>query len=198
MRPFGVVTSVAAPMLRDDIDTDLIIPSREMRTTGKTGLAGGLFAGLRYLDAAARTPDPAFVLNWPEYAGAELLLAGANFGAGSSREHAVWALVEYGFRAVIAPSFSPIFENNAVRNGLLPVRLADVAAVAAWRGAVLVDLPRQEVRAGAVFAFAIDEEWKAMLVGGRDALALTLADAAAIAAWSEADRATRPWVYAGG
>jgi len=202
--PFTRIEAVVAPMLRANIDTDQIIPSREMKTTGKTGLAAGLFAGWRYLDTAARTPDPAFVLNRPEYAGAAILLAGANFGAGSSREHAVWALGEYGIRAVIAQRFSTIFEANAVRNGLLPVRLdaAEVARIADWIAVdprarrVTIDLPAQTVTADAVHPFAIREEAKAMLVGGLDAIDLTRRRAPEIAAWTVADRAARPWIYA--
>ncbi|HEY5760652.1 MAG TPA: 3-isopropylmalate dehydratase small subunit, partial [Steroidobacter sp.] len=96
MTPFTVVTSVAAPLLRDNVDTDAIIPSREMKSTGKTGLAAGLFAPWRYLSSGSREPDPAFVLNQPRYADAHILLGGENFGCGSSREHAVWALAEHG------------------------------------------------------------------------------------------------------
>ena len=118
MTPFTPLTSIAAPLIRDNIDTDTIIPSREMKTTGKTGLADGLFAPWRYLDATTRTPNPDFVLNDPDYAEAQILLGGANFGCGSSREHAVWALAEYGIRCVIAESFAPIFRNNCIRNGL--------------------------------------------------------------------------------
>ncbi|MDZ4374483.1 MAG: 3-isopropylmalate dehydratase small subunit, partial [Phenylobacterium sp.] len=121
MDPLVTVTAVAAPLLRANVDTDAIIPSREMRTVSKTGLADGLFAGWRYTEVGGREPNPAFALNQPAYADAAILLGGPNFGCGSSREHAVWALHEFGFRAVIAPSFSPIFQNNCVRNGIAPV-----------------------------------------------------------------------------
>lgn len=200
MTPFAVVTSVAVPLVRDNIDTDIVIPSREIRTTGRTGLAKGLFAPWRYLDAARRTPDPAFPLGQPVYAGAQILLAGENFGAGSSREHAVWALAEYGIRAVIAVSFSPIFRGNAVRNGLLPVALPrdEVEALAALGPVALtVDLPASAVTGGGLsFSFAIEAEPRAMLLEGLDSIDLTLAHADAITLWTATDRVARPWVYA--
>ena len=195
-RPFGRVSGTPAPMLEDNIDTDIIIPSREMKTTGKTGLADGLFAGRRYLRGRDENPD--FVLNRAPYRGAPILLAGANFGCGSSREHAVWALAEYGIRAVIAASFSPIFAANAVRGGVLPLALpaAAIAALAATDAPLTIDLPSQTVIAGSdTFTFAIDEEAKAMLIGGLDAIDLTLTSADAIAAWQARDRLARPWVY---
>ena len=195
-QPFTTLTSIAAPLIEDNIDTDIIIPSREMKSTGKTGLKDGLFAGRRYLEG--RTPDPAFILNQPAYAQAAILLSGDNFGCGSSREHAVWALVEWGIRCVIAPSFSPIFAGNAVRGGLLPLALPREAVMAlAGAGAPLhVDLPAQTVTAGDLrFAFALDGEAKAMLIGGLDAIDLTLTRADAIRDWQAQDRAARPWVY---
>ena len=194
--PFVTLTSVAAPLIEDNIDTDIIIPSREMKSTGKTGLKDGLFAGRRYLEG--RVPDPAFVLNQPAYAQAAILLSGDNFGCGSSREHAVWALVEWGIRCVVAPSFSPIFAGNAVRGGLLPLALPRdaVMALAAAGAPLHVDLPAQTVSAGELsFAFGIDGEAKAMLIGGLDAIDLTLTKAEAIRRWQQADRAHRPWVY---
>jgi 3-isopropylmalate/(R)-2-methylmalate dehydratase small subunit len=198
MKAFTTLTSVAAPLLRDNVDTDAIIPSREMRTTGKTGLADGLFAPWRYTDADARTPDPGFVLNDPRFAEARILLSGANFGCGSSREHAVWALMEYGISCVIAESFAPIFASNCIRNGLLPVAL-DRAAITPLAGAgVTVDLVAQTVSAGAHrHRFAIDREAKAMLLKGLDAIDLTLQHRDAIAAWQAGDRARRPWIYLG-
>lgn len=195
--PFVRLTAIAAPLIEDNIDTDIIIPSREMRTTGRTGLADGLFAGRRYR-AGTRDPAPAFVLNRPEFAGARFLLAGANFGCGSSREHAVWALAEWGIRAVIAPSFAPIFAANAVRGGVVPVVLAAdaVAWLAAADAPLTVDLETQTVAGGGrTRGFAIDAEARAMLLGGLDEIGLTLDDADAIAAWREADRTARPWVY---
>jgi len=196
MTPFTTLASRAVPLLRDNVDTDAIIPSREMKTTGRTGLADGLFAPWRYLDVAARTPDPEFPLNKPEAAGGQILLGGANFGCGSSREHAVWALAEYGIRCVIAPSFAPIFRANCIRNGLLPVTLpAEAVAALAWRE-VTVDLAAQTVTRGdIVHSFEIEPEPREMLLGGLDVIDLTLKSAPAIADWTANDRAARPWVY---
>jgi 3-isopropylmalate/(R)-2-methylmalate dehydratase small subunit len=137
-------------------------------------------------------PNPAFVLNQPAFAQAKILLAGSNFGCGSSREHAVWALAEWGIACVVAESFAPIFKGNCIRNGLLPVEL-DQAAIATLAGQIVtVDLPAQMI---ADHPFAIESEAKAMLVEGLDAIALTLKHAGAIAAWQDADRLKRPWIY---
>jgi 3-isopropylmalate/(R)-2-methylmalate dehydratase small subunit len=132
MEPFKSHRGIVAVLDRANVDTDAIIPSREMKSVSKSGLAEGLFAGWRYTQIGGREPNPDFVLNQPAYAGAQILLAGENFGCGSSREHAVWALLEFGIRAILAPSFSPVFRLNCVRNGLLPVRLppASIAALA--------------------------------------------------------------------
>jgi 3-isopropylmalate/(R)-2-methylmalate dehydratase small subunit len=205
MTPFTVLTAVAAPLIRPNIDTDAIIPSREMKGVSKTGLSGGLFAGWRYVEIGGRVPDSAFVLNDPAYAGAEILLGGVNFGCGSSREHAVWALAEYGFRAVIAPSFSPIFQNNCVRNGVLPAPVdaafiahlaADIAPDPQTRR-VAIDLQAQRIVApdGRATSFEIGAEAKDMLLHGLDAIALTLQRAAEIQAFRLKDRAARPWAY---
>jgi 3-isopropylmalate/(R)-2-methylmalate dehydratase small subunit len=205
MRKFNVLTAVAAPLLRASIDTDAIIPSREMKSVAKSGLADGLFAGWRYTTVGGREPDPQFVLNRPEYAGARILLAGENFGCGSSREHAAWALVEYGIVCVIAPGFAPIFRGNAVRNGLLPVPL-DTGSVARLAAAVepdpqrrplTVDLVGQRVSGpeGLAFDFAIEPEEREMLLEGLDAIDLTLRHAAAIADFHAQDRQARPWIY---
>lgn len=194
MTPFTTLTGIAAPLLMDNIDTDAIIPSREMKSTGRTGLAEGLFAPWRYTQG--RTPNPDFVLNDPTFAHAPILAGGANFGCGSSREHAVWALAEYGIRAVIAPSFAPIFANNCLRNGLLPVTLplAQVQALAGQE--VTIDLHARCVRHGAEsLPFTMDAEARTMLLEGLDVIDLTLKDRAAIAAWTNADHAARPWVY---
>ena len=194
MTPFTTLTSRAVPILRDNIDTDTIIPSREMKTTGRTGLADGLFAPWRYLEG--RTPDPAFALNQPDYAGAQVIAGGANFGCGSSREHAVWALAEWGIRAVIAPGFAPIFAGNCLRNGLLTIALpADAVAKLAGQ-LVAIDLLAQTVTcAGETWAFDIGDEAKAMLLGGLDAIDLTLKSLPHIESWTARDRAARPWVY---
>ncbi len=196
MKPVSTITGPGVPLLIDNIDTDTIIPSREMRSTGRTGLADGLFAPWRYSNADQRLADPAFVLNQPDARGTRLLLGGQNFGCGSSREHAVWALAEYGIEAIIAPSFAPIFKSNCIRNGLLPIELPEaVVRSLAWQ-AVTINLPKQMVTAGSTaWPFAIDAEAKAMLLEGLDVIDLTLKHRDAIAAWTAADRAARPWVY---
>jgi 3-isopropylmalate/(R)-2-methylmalate dehydratase small subunit len=194
MRRFTTLTGIAAPLLRDNVDTDTIIPSREMRSTGRTGLADGLFAPWRYLEG--RTPDPEFVLNQPEYAGAPILVAGANFGAGSSREHAVWALDEWGIRAVIAESFAPIFRANALRNGLLAAALPRDAIETLSGREVTIDLAEQTVATESrSWRFDIDPESKTMMLEGIDVIDLTLKSLLAIDAWTARDRAARPWVY---
>ncbi len=197
MRPFPQpLVSRAAPLILDNIDTDTIIPSREMRSTGRTGLADGLFAPWRYEEADARVEKRDFVLNLAEFRDASILLGGANFGCGSSREHAVWALVEWGVRCIIAVGFAPIFRGNCIRNGLLPVTLAREAVAALAGAEVSVDLAAQVLAgAGTRHEFAIDPEAKQMLLEGRDAIDMTLAQAGEIAAWTAADRAARPWVY---
>lgn len=192
MTPFTILTSVAAPLIRDNVDTDAIIPSREMKSTGRTGLADGLFAPWRYIDRDALIRDPAFVLNQRDFVCAEILLSGANFGCGSSREHAVWALAEFGIRCIIAESFAPIFYNNCVRNGVLPVIL-DQAKIRHLIGRIVtVDLAAQTVDD---HLFEIDPEAKMMLLEGLDAIDLTLKHADAIVAFQARDRALRPWVY---
>lgn len=196
MIPFVTLTSIAAPLLRDNVDTDAIIPSREMRSTGRTGLADGLFAPWRYRDVDARAPDPEFVLNRGQFAAAQILLGGANFGCGSSREHAVWALAEWGIRCVIAEDFAPIFRNNCIRNGVLPIELPHGEVASLSGRTITVDLPAQIIRDGVrTLAFGIDAEAKAMLVGGFDAIDLTLNQRPAYEAWLATDRVVRPWVY---
>ena len=196
MTPFTTLTSVIAPLLRDNIDTDAIIPSREIRSPGKTGLAEGLFAGWRY--AEGRAPDAAFVLNRPAYADARILAAGDNFGCGSSREQAIWALAEYGIRAIVATSFNPIFRRNCLRNGILPVAIEGAAVVdAAGPEPATIDLPARSIRFadGAVVRFAIDDMAAQMLENGLDEIALTLTQQDRIHAWRAADRTARPWAY---
>jgi len=196
MTPFVTLTSIAAPLLRDNVDTDAIIPSREMRSTGRTGLADGLFAPWRYRDVDARAPDPEFVLNRGQFAAAQILLGGANFGCGSSREHAVWALAEWGIRCVIAEDFAPIFRNNCIRNGVLPIELPH-SEVARFSGRIItVDLPAQTIRDGVrTLVFAIGAEAKAMLVEGLDAIDHTHKQRSDYEAWLATDRVVRPWVY---
>ena len=190
MRPFTTHKGIAAPLIRDNIDTDQIIPSREMKSVSKTGLSGGMFAGQRYLEGRIENPD--FILNQDKYRGATILLSGKNFGCGSSREHAVWALKEYGFRAIIAESFGEIFYNNCVRNGILCVQL-DGAIIAALGDTVSIDLPHQRV--GDV-PFEIPKGDKHMLVEGLDAIGLTLQNEEAIDSWFAKDAELRPWLAA--
>lgn len=187
--PFLTHCGVAAPFLFDNVDTDQIIPSREMKSVSKTGLSGGLFAGQRYISAREKNPD--FVLNQDAYSEATILLSGHNFGCGSSREHAVWALKEYGFRAVIAESFGEIFYNNCVRNGILPVQLPKDIIVGLPRD-VRIDLIAQTVNG---HRFDIPDGDKAMLLGGLDPIAMTLEDDAVITAHFERDKVARPWLY---
>ena len=192
MQAFTTLSGIVAHLPRDNVDTDTIIPSREMTSTGKTGLADGLFAPWRYRDTTTRAEEPGFVLNQSAFRAAPILAAGANFGCGSSREHAVWALAEWGITCVIATSFAPIFRANCIRNGVLPVvlGLAEIAALAGQT--ITIDLAAQT--AGG-HPFAIDPEDKMMLLEGLDAIDLTLKHRAAIAAWQGADRLARPWVY---
>ncbi|MEO9461174.1 MAG: 3-isopropylmalate dehydratase small subunit [Marinomonas sp.] len=187
---------IAAPLLADNVDTDTIIPSREMRSTGRDGLANGLFAPWRYSDADARIENPDFALNQEAYRGATILASGENFGCGSSREHAVWALAEYGVTAIIAVSFAPIFRANCLRNAIVPIALP-LAVVKRLAGAnVTIRLAEQTVlAAGKSYDFDIDPEAKHMLLKGVDAIDLTLTDSGAINDWIQADSNARPWVY---
>jgi len=194
MNAFTTASGLPVPLIEDNVDTDIIIPSREIKSVGKAGLADGLFAGRRYREG--RQPDPSFVINDPRYAGSPILLGGANFGCGSSREAAVWALKEYGFQVVVAPSFNPIFKRNCVRNFLLPA-IADAEAIAATQSVVTVDLAERTIRTdtGQAWGFQIEEEAAAMLLSGRDEIDFTLAQAAEIEAWRAQDRAARAWAY---
>ena len=204
MDPFRSLRAAAAPSLRANVDTEAITPSREMKSVSKTGLADGLFAGWRYTAIGGREPNPEFVLNQPAYVGTKILLGGENFGCGSSREHAVWALHEYGIRVVIAPSFSPIFRGNCVRNGIVPVTLAaeEVAKLAEFVMAdpsvhqLEVDLEVCEVRAGAnIQRFELESEAREMLLEGLHGIDLTLKHRADIDAFVARDRLQRPWIY---
>ena len=201
MTPLATLTALAVPLLRENIDTDAIIPSREMKTVSKTGLADGLFAGWRYRTLGGRDPDPAFVLNQPRFREARILIGGSNFGCGSSREHAIWALAEYGFRVIVAPSFSPIFQANCVRNGVAPIVLLQEAvealANAAERGdPVSVDIETRSISTTASsWSFDMDDEARMMLIEGLDAIELTLKRRDEIEAFRSKDLADRPWVY---
>jgi 3-isopropylmalate/(R)-2-methylmalate dehydratase small subunit len=181
MIPFRVHTGVAAPLDFPNVDTDQIIPKQFLKRVERTGFGQFLFFDWRH--TADGSPDPSFVLNNPGYAGASILLAGRNFGCGSSREHAPWALLDYGFRAVIAPSFADIFQNNCTKNGVLPVTLSDAEVAELMRRArevrdyrLTVDLERREVSDchGFAAAFEIDEFRRQCLLEGLDDIGLTL------------------------
>lgn len=204
MEPFVEHKGIAAPLLRINIDTDAIIPSREMKKVSKEGLGEGLFANWRYSDPGKRTPNPDFVLNKPEFERASILIGGVNFGCGSSREHAVWALKDFGIRAVIAPSFGSIFYGNCTRNGILPVVLdeADVTAIGAEYeqapGSLMtISLPAQSVTTadGTEYAFQIGAAEKEMLIEGLDPISATLKMDALILEYQRTDRENRPWIY---
>ncbi|WP_421738095.1 3-isopropylmalate dehydratase small subunit [Caulobacter sp.] len=203
MDRFTTLTAVAAPLLRPNIDTDAIIPSREMKAVAKTGLSGGLFANWRYTEVDARVENPDFVLNQAAFRKAPILLSGPNFGCGSSREHAVWALHEYGVRAIIAPSFGAIFQGNCIRNGILPVVLPEtvVAALAAGAEAgsarLTVDLVEQAVVAadGTRHAFSVDPADRLMLLEGLDAVGLTLKRLDTIRRFETDHKSARPWLF---
>lgn len=193
MEPFTTLSARAALLLVDDIDTDQIIPARFLTTTARTGLGAHLFADWR-VDAAGK-PRADFVLNRPEWAGARILVAGRNFGCGSSREHAPWALLDYGFRAVIATSFADIFRGNALKNGLLPVAIPDAEhrslVEQLWHepgGPVVIDLTRQAVTlpGGGSCTFPIDPFAKHCLLDGVDQLGFLLAADAEIVAYESA------------
>lgn len=187
--PFLIHTGIAAPFIRDNIDTDQIIPSREMKSVSKTGLSGGLFAGQRYLNG--RTINPEFVLNQTDFKEATILLSGKNFGCGSSREHAVWALKEYGFQAIIAESFGEIFYNNCIRNGILAIQLSS-DQIKGFERELFIDLAAQTVN-NVHFEIPIGD--KNMLLRGLDPIAMTLEDDAYITAHFKKDADKRPWVY---
>jgi 3-isopropylmalate/(R)-2-methylmalate dehydratase small subunit len=187
--PFKAFTSKVVPLLVDNVDTDQIIPARFLKVIDKQGLAEGLFSDWRY--NADGTPKPDFVLNQPGMAGRQVLLAGDNFGAGSSREHAPWALTGFGFRAVLSTSFADIFRNNALKNALLPIVIdqATHADLAARLDAdpdleVTVDLAAGEVRVGGdTVPFEIDPFMRSMLLDGTDELGYLLGKAEAVAAY---------------
>jgi len=202
MEAFTVLTAVAAPLPVADVDTDKIIPARFLKTIKRTGLGKHLFAPLRYDDAGAERPE--FVLNQPAYRDAKILVAGENFGCGSSREHAPWALLDFGIRCVIAPSFADIFHSNCFKNGVLPVRLPQEVCDALMEDAKLggnarltVDLERQVVIRpnGEEIAFQVDAFRRHLLLNGLDDIGQTLGHVAAIDAF-EAARAGKPWLPA--
>ena len=210
MQAFTLHTGLVAPMDRENVDTDAIIPKQFLKSIQRTGFGPNLFDAWRYLDPgepgqdpASRRPNPDFVLNQPRYAGASVLLARANFGCGSSREHAPWALDQYGFRAIIAPSYADIFFTNCFKSGLLPIvlpasevsRLFDeVAAFVGYR--LTVDLPRQVVVKpdGTELPFDVQSFRKYCLVNGFDDIALTLRHADKIRSYEAERLAKMPWL----
>ena len=204
-QPFTVHRGIAVPLRTRNIDTDTIIPSREIQRVSKQGLGDGLFAGWRYQAPGSREPDPEFILNRDGYQDASILLAGANFGCGSSREHAVWALSEFGIRAVLAPSFGSIFRNNCTLNGILAVVMEDetIRKLADWvqtdprHNRLAIDLRNQiiEWKAGETLVFEIEPTKRRLLLQGLDGIAVTLQQASAIEEFEASDRTVRPWVY---
>jgi 3-isopropylmalate/(R)-2-methylmalate dehydratase small subunit len=202
MDKFTKLTGVAAPLPLRNIDTDMIIPKQFLKTIKRTGLGKSLFFEMRY-DPATGKELPDFVLNKSAYRSAQILVTGENFGCGSSREHAPWALLDFGIRCVIAPDFADIFYNNCFQNGILPVKLpqADVDKLMddAQRGSnatLTVDLEAQEIRGpdGAVIKFEIDPFKKHCLLNGLDAVGLTLQKDAAIAEFEKKAAGSRPWL----
>jgi 3-isopropylmalate/(R)-2-methylmalate dehydratase small subunit len=204
MQKFTTHKGITAPLLRNNVDTDAIIPSVEMKRVSKHGLSDGLFAAWRYSDRIKRVPNPEFILNQPEFQGTSILLSGRNFGCGSSREHAVWALDEYGIRAIVAPSFGAIFSTNCIANGVLPARLPEdqVQLLANWvaadpqRNQPTIDLQKRSITAsgGQVYSFEILDADADMLLQGLDPIAMTLQLEEAIQSFEQNDRLARPWV----
>ena len=202
MEPFTCHRGVAAPLLQANIDTDAIIPSREMRQVSRKGLSSGLFANWRYTDAAARLPDPRFVLNRPAYANATILLCGSNFGCGSSREFAVWALAEFGIRVIVAPSFGAIFQKNCIANGVLPAIVPDAAVkeLASWveddppSRLLTVDLATLTIGNGpGETPFTIAEADRVRLLRGLDPISHTMTRAGAIRKFEKQRHEKHPW-----
>ncbi|HSP56730.1 MAG TPA: 3-isopropylmalate dehydratase small subunit [Halomonas sp.] len=211
MKKFERHEGLVAPLDRANVDTDLIIPKQFLKSIKRTGFGVNLFDELRYRDegepgqdVSQRPLNPDFVLNQPRYQGASVLLTRRNFGCGSSREHAPWALEDFGFRAVIAPSFADIFYNNAFKNGILLIPLDEdtverlFAEVAASEGYRLdVDLENQRVitPAGEIIEFEVDSFRKQCLLEGLDDIGITLKDDAAIRTFQDKHRAARPWLF---
>ncbi len=211
MKEFTKLTGLAVPLLRANVDTDAIIPKQFLKSIKRSGFGVNLFDEWRYKDAgfpgqdsASRQPNPDFVLNKPRYAGAQVLIAGENFGCGSSREHAVWALDDYGFRTVIAPGFADIFNNNSFKSGLLPVVLdkhiveqlgEECEAVEGY--SLAIDLQEQTVTtpSNEVFKFEVDEFRKHCLLNGFDDIELTLQQRFRIEEYEVKRRQSAPWLF---
>jgi 3-isopropylmalate/(R)-2-methylmalate dehydratase small subunit len=201
MEKFKTLTGIAAPMPLINVDTDMIIPKQFLKTIKRSGLGKNLFDEMRYDDDGNERPD--FVLNQPQYREAEILVAGENFGCGSSREHAPWAIKDFGIRCVIAPSFADIFFNNCFKNGILPIALpqdkVDILMKDAEKGSnarMIVDLENQTVTTsdGETIAFEVDQFKKHCLLEGLDDIGLTLEKASAIDAFEAGAATSRPWV----
>lgn len=200
MEKFDRHTGIAAGLLQDNIDTDAIIPSREMKAVSKHGLGEGLFAAWRYLTPGSRDINPDFILNKPEYTDTSILLTGSNFGCGSSREHAVWALKEFGIRAIIAESFGGIFFNNCIANGILPITLPreNIEALATCPAGhqLAIDLQAGTVTAGEwSYRFQLEDSPRELLLRGLDPIDLTQLHQQAIDSFEAQDRQRRPWAY---
>jgi 3-isopropylmalate/(R)-2-methylmalate dehydratase small subunit len=211
MEAFETFTGVAAPLDRSNVDTDAIIPKQFLKSIKRTGFGPYLFDEWRYLDhgepdmdCSNRPRNQEFVLNDPRYAGAQILLARDNFGCGSSREHAPWALADYGFRVIVAPSFADIFFNNCFKNGILPIKLAPELMDRLFQQAmgeqaleITVDLEAQELRLadGGSIAFEVDEFRKHCLLEGLDDIGLTLRHSGEISAFEQQRREKAPWVF---
>jgi 3-isopropylmalate/(R)-2-methylmalate dehydratase small subunit len=201
MLKFTELTGVAAPLPLINVDTDMIIPKQYLKTIARTGLGKGLFSEMRYNDDGSENPD--FVLNKPAYRKAQVLVAGENFGCGSSREHAPWALLDYGIRCIISTSFADIFYNNCFKNGVLPIvvtpeeleKLMDDASRGA-NATLSIDLASQEIRGpdGGVIRFDIDPFRKHCMMNGLDDIGLTLEKAPSINAHEGRITESRPWV----
>jgi 3-isopropylmalate/(R)-2-methylmalate dehydratase small subunit len=201
MQPFATLTGVAAPLMRDDINTDQICPVLPLRVLDPD-YAAQLF--VRWRKRTDGTDNPDFILNQPQYRSARILVAGRNFGCGSARESAAWAVEAFGIRCIVARSFAELFRNNAIRNGILPITLSDtvmdsfVAKVVAVNGATnfTVDLPQQLIVCpdGAIVPFKFDAADRAALLQGLDEIGLTLQNADDISAWEQRCRATQPWL----
>ena len=201
MEKFTKLTGVAAPLPITNIDTDMIIPKQYLKTIARTGLGKGLFSEMRYREDGSENPD--FILNKPAYRRAQILVAEDNFGCGSSREHAPWALLDFGIRAIISTSFADIFYNNCFKNGVLPIKVSreNLAKLMddAERGAnatLTIDLEAQEIRGpdGGVVKFDIDPHRKACLLQGLDDIGQTLVKAPKIAEFESTMASARPWI----
>jgi 3-isopropylmalate/(R)-2-methylmalate dehydratase small subunit len=201
MDKFTTLEGVAAPLKMINVDTDMIIPKQYLKTIKRTGLGKGLFSELRYKDDGSENPD--FVLNKPAYRNAKILVVDDNFGCGSSREHAPWALLDFGIRCVISTSFGDIFYNNCFKNGILPIRVTPEQLEKlfddAERGAnatLSIDLPKQEIRGpdGGMIKFEVDAFRKHCLLNGLDDIGLTLQKKSAIETYESKLKAARPWI----